>query len=76
MVPREFGKDDIFKYGSLSSLARTLDDETLGFSELSNYNDPFESEFSTFLHITDQISITAPQVLLRLKLYSTSDCPL
>ena len=53
MVPREFGKDDIFKYGSLSSLARTLDDETLGFSELSNYNDPFESEFSTFLHILD-----------------------
>ncbi|WP_217540723.1 DUF2971 domain-containing protein [Vibrio metschnikovii] len=53
MVPREFGKDDIFKYGDLASLARTLNDETLGFSELSQYNDPFESEFSTFLHISD-----------------------
>ena len=53
MVPKKFDKDDIFKYGSLSDLARTLDNETLGFSELSKYNDPFESEFSTYLHISD-----------------------
>lgn len=53
MVPKKFDKDDIFKYRSLIDLARTLDNETLGFSELSDYNDAFESKFSTYLHIDD-----------------------
>lgn len=53
MISKKFDKDDIFKYGSFSDLSRTLADTTLGFSKLSDYNDPFESEFSTFLHIVD-----------------------
>jgi hypothetical protein len=53
VIPKKFDKDDIFKYGSLSDLSRTLADTTLGFSKLSDYNDPFESEFSTFLHMED-----------------------
>lgn len=66
MVPKKFDKDDIFKYGSLSDLSRTLADTTLGFSKLSDYNDPFESEFSTFLHITNtekRLSFMASDVM-------------
>ena len=55
MVPKKFGKDDIFKYGSLKDLERTLNDETLGFSKLSDYNDPFESEYSTYLFIENSV---------------------
>lgn len=55
MVPKKFGKDDIFKYGSLNDLERTLNDETLGFSKLSDYNDPFESEYSTYLFIENSV---------------------
>ncbi|WP_352296014.1 DUF2971 domain-containing protein [Pseudoalteromonas sp. 20-MNA-CIBAN-0454] len=53
MIPKKFDNNDIFKYDCFSNLARTLNNETLGFSKLSDYNDPFESEFSTFLHISN-----------------------
>lgn len=55
MTPKIFGKNDIFKYGGLDDLERTLDNETLGFSRLLDYNDPFESEYSTCLYITDPV---------------------
>ena len=53
MISKKFSKDDIFKYGGLHDLERTLNDETLGFSNLVDYNDPFESEYSTYLFIKD-----------------------
>jgi hypothetical protein len=66
VVPKKFDKDDIFKYGCLSYLSQTLADTTLHFSKLSGYNDPFESEFSTFLHIADaekRLSFMASDVM-------------
>ncbi|MHC9511792.1 DUF2971 domain-containing protein [Kangiella sp. M94] len=41
----EFEDIDIFKYGLLKDVQRTLDNCTLGFSLLNTYNDPFESSY-------------------------------
>ena len=41
----EFEEADIFKYGALEYLERTLKECTLKFSRLKDYNDPFETKF-------------------------------
>ncbi|MEL6439065.1 MAG: hypothetical protein AAFQ80_07420 [Cyanobacteria bacterium J06621_8] len=40
-----FEASDIFKYGRLKYLEGTLRDNTLKFSNISDYNDPFEMSF-------------------------------
>lgn len=41
----EYEATDIFKFGLIKDLKRTLENCTLGFSLLSNFNDPFEQKF-------------------------------
>lgn len=41
----EYEATDIFKFGLFKDLKRTLENCTLGFSLLSNFNDPFEVKF-------------------------------
>ncbi len=38
----------VFKYGKLNNLERTLNDVTLGFNTLYNYNDIYEHEYHIF----------------------------
>ncbi len=41
-----FEEKDIFQYGSPKFLNHVLIDNTLGFSSLTDFNDPFESNYS------------------------------
>ena len=46
IVQRQFFEEtDIFKYGMLEDVERTLKNCTIGFSFLKDYNDPFENSF-------------------------------
>jgi hypothetical protein len=46
----DFEESDIFKYGIFMDVQRTLEKCTIGFSQLSKYNDPFESSFRYIHH--------------------------
>lgn len=41
-----FDDEKIFKYGKFEDLERTLENQTLGFSNLVKLNDPFEASYS------------------------------
>lgn len=42
----QFDNNIIYKYGGFQDLERTLSNMTLGFSDLTSLNDPFESSFN------------------------------
>lgn len=46
---------DIFQFGKNKNLKRVLIDNTLGFSKLKDFNDPFEMSYSYFHHVENQI---------------------
>ena len=48
---RVFEENSIFKYGSFKYLERTLTDNTLKFSSISKYNDPFKIDYSINLYM-------------------------
>ncbi len=55
----------IYKYGPISDLSRTLTDQTLGFSRLNDFNDPYESDYRVihyFHSIEDEKKLLDPPV--------------